>query len=257
MTAFRTLPAPKNDRRSRIGSAGVATLIHLGVVALFLVIRAPIVQRAGPDGWAFGSEPGDASDAGSGGAGGDLMIQLPPPPAGDASPDLPAIPDLVAPVVPDLETIVVPDLEVPPPNDFIQRPVMDCNGPCRGIGLADGAGGGTGGGSGPGTGPGVGPATGSGSGSGSGGGGTAIRPPAPLTILVPPKATSAVRGKAATVLLQVDSLGAVRDAAVVLSSGDKGYDQQLRRVALGWKFRPARDPANRPIAYPFQVSLKF
>ena len=74
---------------------------------------------------------------------------------------------------------------------------------------------------------------------------------------MPPTATAGVRGKAATVRLQVDSLGIVHDADVVVSSGDKGYDQKLRSVAMGWKVRPARDAANRPIPYPFEVSLRF
>src|SRR5690606_35847901 len=111
-----------------------------------------------------------------------------------------------------------------------------------------GSGGGTGAGSGSGTGGGAGP---------GGGGGDGIRPPAPLTILVPPTATASVRGGSAKVRLQVDSTGVVRDADVIVSSGDRRYDEQLRRVALGWRFRPARDAFNRPIAYPFEVSVSF
>ena len=52
------------------------------------------------------------------------------------------------------------------------------------------------------------------------------------------------------VLLQVDSAGRVRSADVVVSSGDRSYDEQLRRIALGWRFRPARDAANRPVPLP-------
>ena len=177
--------------------------------------------------------------------------RLPRPPM--RLPISPRCPDLVAPVVPQ----VSPDPVVAP---VIADPVATCVAPC-GIptpGTGTGSGGGVGPGAGPGSGPGSGPGAGPGTGSGQGGSsGTGIRPPAPLTILIPPTATAAVRGKSATIRLQVDTLGTVRGADVVVSSGDRGYDQQLRRVALGWRFRPARDAANRPIPYPFEVSLKF
>ena len=120
-----------------------------------------------------------------------------------------------------------------------------------------GAGAGTGGGLGTGVGTGSGAGVGSGSGAGSGPGGYGVRPPAPLTILIPPTATAGVRGKTATVLLQVDTVGAVRDANVVVSSGDRDYDEALRRIAMRWRFRPARDAADRPVPYPFEVSIAF
>ena len=120
-----------------------------------------------------------------------------------------------------------------------------------------GAGAGTGGGLGTGVGTGSGAGVGSGSGAGSGPGGDGVRPPAPLTILIPPTATAGVRGKTATVLLQVDTVGAVRDANVVVSSGDRDYDEALRRIAMRWRFRPARDAADRPVPYPFEVSIAF
>jgi len=75
--------------------------------------------------------------------------------------------------------------------------------------------------------------------------------------MIPPAATAAVRGKAATMLLQVDTVGAVWDADVVVSSGDRDYDEALRRIAMGWRFRPARDTADRPVPYPFEVSIAF
>jgi len=52
-------------------------------------------------------------------------------------------------------------------------------------------------------------------------------------------------------------MGAVRVADVVVSGGDRDYDEALRRIALGWRFRPARDAADRPVPYPFEVSLTF
>jgi protein TonB len=149
------------------------------------------------------------------------------------------LPDLVDPTAFALETI----------RDTFRIGGLASGG--EGAGAGPGSGTGSGGGSGSGTG------TGTGSGRGAGRGGDGVRPPAPLTILIPPAATPSVRGKNATVRLQVDSAGVVRDANVVVSSGDRGYDEKLRRIAMGWRFRPARDAANRPVPYPFEVSLRF
>lgn len=180
------------------------------------------------------------------------MLELPPAASAElATPEIVPVPE---PLMPD---IAIPDLAVDPsalvlavPDSF---PSSIGTTPAGGAGGRAGTGSGTGGGTG--TGSGAGSAAGAGQGSGAAGDG--IRPPAPLTILIPPAATSSVRGRNATVRLQVDSVGVVRDADVVVSSGDHGYDEKLRRIALGWRFRPARDAANRPIPYPFEVSLRF
>ena len=42
-----------------------------------------------------------------------------------------------------------------------------------------------------------------------------------------------------------------------LASGDRGFDQALRRTAMGWHFRPARDAANRAVAVTYDVSFDF
>jgi TonB family protein len=161
-------------------------------------------------------------------------------------------------------SVEVPEVEVEIPELTLDAPVPDQLvtiappelAPPSGVGQGGAPPAGNGGGTGGGTGAGSGPGTGSGRGPG-GGGGDGVRPPAPLTILVPPAATAAVRGGSAKVRLQVDSAGVVRGAEVLVSSGDRRYDEQLRRVALGWRFRPARDAANRPVPYPFDVSVTF
>ena len=251
----RSLTLPRlDDRRERAGSLGVAVLAHLIVIALVLALKVPPEARPGAPGWAFSLQEGDA---GGGGGGGEsvTMIQLPEPPVADV-PELPRVVPPTDPLIPDVE---LPDLVDPttialaaPPDSF---PVPPSGFSGSGAGSGAGAGPGSGTGSGGGSGSGVG--TGTGSGRGAGRGGDGVRPPAPLTILIPPEATAAVRGKNATVRLQVDSVGVVRDADVVVSSGDRGYDEKLRRIAMGWRFRPARDAANRPVAYPFEVSLRF
>jgi protein TonB len=242
-----TLPRHADESGTRVGSAGASAIFHGLIVALMLAVPVPAEPRPGVTGWTLDADAGVGG--GGGAAGGGLLLQLPVPPAAEAVPDLPAIPTLVAPVAPDL----VPQIVSPPMVAFESTdPCLGgCDAPNTGTGAGTGAHLGTGRGMGSGTG------VGSGSGAGSGPGGDGIRPPAPLTIMIPPAATAGVRGKAATVLLQVDTVGAVRDADVVVSSGDRDYDEALRRIAMGWRFRPARDAADRPVPYPFEVSLTF
>ncbi len=171
------------------------------------------------------------------------LAPLPPPPEVEEVP-VPEIALALETAVPD------PPLAPPPPAPAPRGGIA----PAPPGGGTPGIGRGAGGGAGPGSGRGIGPGSGPGTGAGPGDG---IRPPAPLTILMPPVVTDAVRGGSAKVLLQVDSAGRVSAADVVVSSGDRRYDEALRRVALGWRFRPARDPANRPVPYPFEVSVTF
>ena len=242
-----TLPRPKDESGTRVGSAGASAIFHGLIVVLLLAVPVPSEPRPGVTGWTLDADAG-LGGGGGGGAGGEVhLLQLPVPPAAEAVPDLPALPALVAPTFPDL----VPRIVSPPMIAF--ESADPCFGACDSPNTGAGAGGGLGMGVGTGSGAGVGP----GAGAGSGPGGDGVRPPAPLTILIPPAATAGVRGKAATVLLQVDTVGAVRDANVVVSSGNRDYDEALRRIAMRWRFRPARDAANRPVPYPFEVSLAF
>jgi protein TonB len=99
---------------------------------------------------------------------------------------------------------------------------------------------------------------GGGGGSGSGGGGgSGIRAPVPRSVLLPPTATPKARGGRATLRLHVDHRGRVEEADVIVSSGDSDYDRLLRMTALDWQFRPALDPANRPVAALFEISFQF
>ena len=80
-------------------------------------------------------------------------------------------------------------------------------------------------------------------------------PPFPEVLLIPPPAPGGLRGKTVVVRLAVDETGVVRGAEVTPSSGDRKYDSTLRKVALGWRFKPARDPANKPLAVFFDVTF--
>ena len=248
-TVSLTLPRPMDESGTRVGSAGASAIFHGLIVALLLAVGVPSEPRPGVAGWTLDVDAGIGGGGGGGAGGEHLLLQLPVPRAAEAIPDLPALPAVVAPTFPDL----VPQIVSPPMVAFeIADP---CFGACASPNT--GAGAGAGGGLGTGVGTGSGAGVGSGAGAGSGPGGDGVRPPAPLTILIPPAATAGVRGKAATVLLQVDTVGAVRDANVVVSSGDRDYDEALRRIAMGWRFRPARDAADRPVPYPFEVSIAF
>ena len=96
-----------------------------------------------------------------------------------------------------------------------------------------------------------------GSGIGPGIGKGKIMTPSPEVLLVPPTAPGKVRGKTVVVRLAVDSTGAVNNAEIIPSTGDRKYDDALKRTALGWHFRPARDPNNHPISVLFDVTFTF
>ncbi|NJD10136.1 MAG: energy transducer TonB, partial [Gemmatimonadetes bacterium] len=96
-----------------------------------------------------------------------------------------------------------------------------------------------------------------GSGIGPGTGRGRLLAPSPNTILIPPQAPSAVKGRTVLVRLAVDSAGIVREVELVPSTGDRKYDEKLRKTAFGWRFRPARDAANRPVAAPFEFEYTF
>ena len=74
---------------------------------------------------------------------------------------------------------------------------------------------------------------------------------------MPPTAPGQVKGKTVTMRLAIDATGAVREVELIPSSGDRGFDQALRRTAMGWHFRPARDAANRAVAVTYDVSFDF
>jgi protein TonB len=110
---------------------------------------------------------------------------------------------------------------------------------------------GSGGGSGGGTGGGIGSGTGTGTGAGR------MQAPVPEFVLIPPSnPPRGVRGDSLVIRLQIDATGKVRDVEF-RSTGDRGYDQKLRRTAMEWRFRPARGPDNRPTAVAYDVTLQF
>jgi TonB family protein len=66
-----------------------------------------------------------------------------------------------------------------------------------------------------------------------------------------------VRGKTVVIRLAVDTIGVVTDAEIIPSTGDRKFDGAPKRVALGWRFRAARDPDNRPISVLYDIRFAF
>jgi TonB family protein len=76
-----------------------------------------------------------------------------------------------------------------------------------------------------------------------------------MSVILPPTAPSSVRGHTVELRLTVDERGAVRQVDVMTPTGDRGFDNRLRRTAMDWRFQPARDRDNR--AVPAQVPISF
>jgi TonB family protein len=76
-------------------------------------------------------------------------------------------------------------------------------------------------------------------------------------LFVHPPAPGNLRGKSVVVRLAIDSTGVVREAELIPSTGNRKYDETLKRTLLGWKFRAALNEQNRPVAALFEVTLSF
>jgi TonB family protein len=94
-------------------------------------------------------------------------------------------------------------------------------------------------------------------GGGGGGDGTLGRPPMPQMLLFPPSAPRDMRGKSVTVHLVVDAEGIVRQVALRPETGNGRLDDDIRRTALAWRFRPGTDAAGTPVTKPYEVVLTF
>jgi TonB family protein len=175
------------------------------------------------------------------------------------APEAPATVEL-----PPIEPMEPLSVDVPPPPtiDAPAAPLPDIalggggvgtgEGPGTGSGTGPGSGSGTGGGDGSGTGPG----TGAGTGPGSGEGGR-ITPPNPMGMLFHPPPPRNVRGRGEiTVRLSIDARGRVTDVRIIPSTGNSGYDRELRRRAEQWTFRPARDENGRAVPYEFDYYIE-
>lgn len=248
--------------RSTAGSVA----IHAALIALLVwrgggELAGLLVGNDVPDA-GVGTGPGRGPAGGGGGGSSEYVeyVDLAPPVTD------PTIEELVVPEVAEEEVPEeLPEETPPPPDPAPARPVPPVaaaplpgggDGSGEGPGAGPGTGPGAGGGSGGGTGGGIGSGTGPGVGGGGGGDGT-IRPPVPLSVLLPPSHPASVRGRTVELRLSVDVRGAVRQVEVVTSSGDRGYDNRLRRTAMEWRFQPARDEQNRAVVGIAPITFSF
>jgi TonB family protein len=254
---------PERDNRDTAKSAVVSSLFHLAIIlTIVLLTRTGVLLVTGDLG--VGTGPGTGAAGGGGGGGREDVIsivvsQTEPPPV--EAEEL-VVPTKVEEVPEPVEEEPVPELALvvdstPKPSAAAPQPPNPAGG--SGTGEGTGTGSGTGSGTGPGSGGGTGGGSGGGigSGMGPGTGGGKILGPSPEVLLVPPTAPGNVRGKAVVVRLAVDSTGIVRDAEIIPSTGNRKYDETLKRTALGWRFRAARDPNNRPVSVLFDVTFTF
>lgn len=249
---------PEREERDTAQSTAVSAVLHLVIVGLLLfATRASVIALAGDEG--VGTGIGAGAAGGGGGGGSDeqvsLLIPEPPPPA----PEEPQV------SVPEVMEITPPEITKPEEvavakADSLPKQAVPST-PTAGTGTGEGAG------VGPGTGPGTGPGSGGGSGGGEGGGiGSGVGPgigkgrvipPSPEVLLIPPAPPGSVRGKTVAIRLVVDTIGVVTDAEIIPSTGDRKFDGALKRVALGWRFRAARNLDNRPVSFVFDVKFTF
>jgi TonB family protein len=260
----------RKRRRSYRGSTLGSLLIHAALIALLAWQGQERFAGAlaGTDlPWpGYGTGPDQGPAGGGGGGGAELVEYLEigpvvtdevetlvleePEPEPEVLPELP-------PEVPE-EVLPAPPLAIGPPAAPAVPEVATGGGGTgagEGAGVGPGSGPGEGGGTGGGTGGGIGSGVGPGTGGGASGEGS-IRPPVPLSVLLPPTPSPpSARGRSVELRLSVDARGAVRSVQIVNSTGDRGYDQRLQRVAMDWRFQPARDQNNEPVAA--QVPIVF
>ncbi|MEO5510357.1 MAG: energy transducer TonB, partial [Longimicrobiales bacterium] len=248
---------PRNDNpRERFWSVVASFVFHIALLVFFLW-QSKLVESLLLEGELGG---------GGGGNGGNqpTLISLSGPPEQPPPPVLtPPVPDPVTvPVEP------VPDPVIPPPRDTAKAaPTPTPAAPPAPTSSTGGAGGaagagsaGSGGGAGGGSGGGLGPGTGLGNGPGSGGGGgggtspDGIIPPSATALQLPPSPPKSLRGDSVTVVFSIDETGKVLDAQLKQSTGDRKYDATLRKTALGWRFRPARNRAGEPVRSTYAVT---
>lgn len=253
----------RRRRAATLRSVAASVLVHGALIAAALLAarRAgyTLFEDAGsPGGISLGSAGG-----GGGGGGGEVVtyVDIAPPAPVEAPPEETLVVPEPVPVPPVQEQPTAPQPEAPAPRPSTPAPSAG------GAGSGGGSGTGTGGGTGEGTGTGVGPGSGSGTGGGQGSGvGTGVgpgtgagkmQPPVPEMLLMPPpKPPRQLGGQTLVVRVSIDASGAVRDVEF-RSTGDRGYDSRLRRVAMDWRFRPARDPSGRAVPVDYDVTLIF
>jgi TonB family protein len=75
-------------------------------------------------------------------------------------------------------------------------------------------------------------------------------------LLIPPQRPRNLSTRDVILRLSVDERGKVREVVVVTPTGNRGYDDSLKRTAMAWEFSPAREQdTNRPVAAKLDVTV--
>ena len=75
-------------------------------------------------------------------------------------------------------------------------------------------------------------------------------------MLIPPNKPRGMASRDVTLRLAINERGDVTDVEILTPTGNRGYDEQLKRTARDWKFNPAREIAtNRPVAVLYDVTF--
>jgi protein TonB len=262
----------KKNRHGALPAAGVAALLHVLLIALLTWgIRSKVLLAINPPGTGPALAFPEGGGGGGGGGGQEVVSYV------EVAPPAPQPEETVVETVPEEDVLIPPEptpvpeppkQEVPKTETPQQRPPAAAPAPSTG-GQDAGSGGGAGPGSGPGEGSGTGPGSGSGSGGGNGsgtgsgngdgnggGGGGRIRPPANDVLPIPPDRPNGVASQEIKIRVTVDVRGRVRDARLVTSTGNRGYDERIRRWALTLVWRPAVDTTtNRPVEAATEVTI--
>ncbi|MFL5385307.1 MAG: energy transducer TonB [Longimicrobiaceae bacterium] len=256
---FEVVGQNRKEKPTWLATA-ISVAVHAAIVTLLVFGFRQTLALAG-EGDRDDADPGRAGGGGGGGGGEQVSYyEVPKPPPPPPPPVQPEPDALVPPVVPP------PPLPTPVPPAVQPRPAPPAaapaapgpgvgQGPSTGPGVGPGSGGGTGGGSGGGSGPGTGTGTGPGNGTGGGGGSRTTLPTSDL-MLIPPNRPRGMTSRDVVLRLSINERGDVTDAEVLTPTGNRGYDEQLKRTARDWKFNPARDLAtNRPVAVFYDVTF--
>jgi protein TonB len=258
----------------------VSLLVHAALVLLFItpILGTPRLDVA-PLG-AGGLGPAGGGGGGMGGAGGapelherlqfvrTISAPAPAPAQVSATPPKPVVVHHEPPVVKPVEHTPEPVAPPPPaPKVHVTAEPPTPPAPTTQIALAPGAdaSGGTGNdgtaGTGPGRGGGVGTGVGTGRGSaegpGTGGGEGKIYPAAPDFLVMPAlPVPKRVQGKTLELRFSIDERGRILKVDFE-SSGDAGYDKQLRARLSEYRFRPAHKMDGTPVpsVYITQLTL--
>lgn len=257
----------KKNRRGVVPAAGAAAVLHLALLALLgWGIRNDVLLANEPSG--TGPALAFPEGGGGGGGGGEEVVSYVDLAAPEPEPVVETVPEEDVLIPPEPEPVPEPPRQEAPKTETPQqRPAAAAPAPStggqgpgtgggEGTGRGEGDGSGTGPGSGSGSGGGDGSGTGSGRGPGDGGGPSRIRPPQHDVLPLPPQRPNGVPSQDVRILFTVDTRGRVRDARLAQSTGNRGFDERVRRWALTVLFRPAWDTvANRAVEANTEITI--